>query len=239
MVETGEKKDVWNRDVTNYIALTDFAKAKFVQGGFPGQKIVIKQNVVFPQRTELIRADKNPDQAIFVGRFSTEKGISVLLKASDGIRGSIVLCGTGPCLEKVLKAARNNVSVKGHIPKNELYALIHESLFLVVPSIWYEGYPMAILEAFSQGVPCVASNIGGIPEIVEDGKTGLLFEPGNADDLRDKMNMLFGNKRLCEQLGRNARETYLTKHSPESNYLRLRSIYENAIASKKSDAAIG
>ena len=126
---------------------------------------------------------------LFFGRLSPEKGLKTLIEAfkiRNDLRLKIV--GTGP-MERELKASTqsHNIQLLGYKSGDELKKIIQDAHFSVVPSEWYEKNPMSIMESYSLGVPIIASDIGGIPEIIEDFKTGFVFKTGNVDDLLDKL----------------------------------------------------
>jgi glycosyltransferase involved in cell wall biosynthesis len=100
---------------------------------------------------------------------------------------------------------------------------------VVMPSIWYENFPYSILEAFALGKPVIASNIGGMPETVVDGETGLLFEPGEVNDLAAKLEYLLANPEAGSQMGRNARKMVETRFDAESHYRRLMEVYSRVL----------
>jgi glycosyltransferase involved in cell wall biosynthesis len=110
---------------------------------------------------------------------------------------------------------------------------MRRALALVVPSIWYENFPRTIVEAFACGLPVIASRIGALAEIVRDGQTGLLFEPGSALDLAGKMAWARANPQRMAQMGAAARAQYEAEFSPEVNYRRLMEIYEDVLAEEQ------
>ena len=110
---------------------------------------------------------------------------------------------------------------------------MNRALFLVMPSEWYEGFPMVLVGAFSQGLPVVASRLGGMAEIVEDGITGLHFEAGNAEDLSEKVNWMYQHPEESRQMGLNARKVYEQKYTPEKNYEMLMDIYQGVVDDSK------
>ncbi len=99
-----------------------------------------------------------------------------------------------------------------------------------MPSICFESFGLVVVEAMSYGLPVIASRIGGIPEIVEDGVTGFLFEPGNADELAEKMKLLWENPELCRQMGKAGREKAIREYSEDVYYERLMAVYDEALA---------
>ena len=116
----------------------------------------------------------------------------------------------------------------------ELRSEIKKSMFVVLPSEWYENNPRSIIECFALGKPAVGARIGGIPELILDGKTGYTHEMGNADDLREKIFKLAADPGGILDMGKNARIFLETELSPEKHYARLMEIYETATAKASS-----
>lgn len=110
------------------------------------------------------------------------------------------------------------------------------STALVVPSLWYEGFPLVIIEAFATGLPVIASDIGSLAEIVDHGRTGLLFRPGDPDDLAAKIDWALSHPRELAQMRKEARAEYEAKYTAERNYQMLMEIYERAIEMKRAGA---
>ncbi len=134
-------------------------------------------------------------------------------------------------MPEIPKSAPSNVTLLGRLPRDAMPDLYRNARFLVVPSVWFEGFPMAVLEAMSYGLPVIASRIGGLPEIVDDGVSGLLFAPGDATDLAGKMKLLWDNAQLRAEMGDAARAKVVGQYDRKSYFERLTSIYRTAIAS--------
>jgi glycosyltransferase involved in cell wall biosynthesis len=235
MVAKHRQQGTWQHKVNRFIALTDFAKSKFVEAGFPADKISVKANFVHDPLQETARPNPTtPSFALFVGRISEEKGIKTLLKAWSSLDNQALLkvAGAGP-LEALLPG-KKNIAALGRQSTEEISRLMQQAAFLVLPSEWYEGFPLVLVEAFAHGLPVLASRLGSMADIIKDGETGLLFEPGNADDLADKMKSLLDNPQQAQQLGDNARRTFLEKYTAEQNYTELMAIYEDARRQKLS-----
>jgi glycosyltransferase involved in cell wall biosynthesis len=166
---------------------------------------------------------------LYFGRLVEEKGLDVLLAALGGTDVQLKIVGDGPEKEK-LKIEREklkvNVEFIGHKTGEELHNLIRKSKFVVLPSVWCENYPVSLLEAGALGKAVVGTRLGGIPEIVRDGENGFLVEPNSANDLREKIQRLIGDKDLCERMGRRAREMVVETNSPAEHYKKIQQLYE-------------
>lgn len=222
----------WERRVDMYIALTEFARRKFIEGGLPAEKIVVKPNFVHPDPGP---GDHQGGFALFVGRLSPEKGVRTLVSAWRRLRGiPLKVAGEGPLMEEVEEAigreGLGDLELLGRRPREEVLQLMQEARVLVFPSECYEGFPMTLAEAFACGLPVVASRRGAMAEIIEDGRTGLLFEPGNAGDLAAKVAWAWRHPRKTAEMGREARREYEQKYTAERNYERLMEIYRAVTA---------
>lgn len=217
----------WQKQVDVYIALTEFGRQKFIDGGLPAEKIVIKPNFIYPDPGP---GDGSGDYGLFVGRISREKGIRTLLCAWQRTKGiPLKVVGDGPLMAEV-RGANNieNLEILGWRSHDEVLALMKEARFLVFPSEWYEGFPLTIAEAFACGIPVIASRLGAMAEIVEDRRTGLLFEPGNPEDLAAKVEWAWLHPKEMAAMGQEARREYEQKYTAERNYEMLMAIYERA-----------
>jgi glycosyltransferase involved in cell wall biosynthesis len=173
------------------------------------------------------------DYIIYFGRLVKEKGLDVLLGALVGTDIKLKIVGDGPekdALKMESEKLKVNAEFIEHKSGKELHDLIRGAKFVVLPSVWYENYPMSLLEAGALGKPVVGTRLGGIPEIIFDGENGFLAEPGNAHDLREKIQRLFGDNDLCERMGRRAREMVIEKNSPEDHYKKIMKVYEKLTA---------
>ena len=222
----------WQEQVDVYVSLTEFARQKFIEGGLPAEKIVVKPNFVAPDPGE---GAHEGDYALFVGRLSPEKGVRTLLRAWQWLRGvPLKVVGNGPLMEEVQGLVRREgleeVEVLGRRPREEVFQLMREARVLLFPSEGYEGFPMTIAEAFACGLPVVASRLGAMAEIVEDQRTGLLFRPGDPENLAEKVEWAWGHPKELAEIGREARREYEQKYTAEKNYEILMEIYERARA---------
>ncbi|CAN5223466.1 glycosyltransferase [soil metagenome] len=225
--------------VSAYIALSKFSRDKFVEGGLPAERIWVKPNFVVSGREPTWESRKG---GIFVGRLSAEKGLDVLIDAARGahaastrtdLRTSIKVVGAGPLEAGVREVFGENLL--GFQAPAQVRELLHASLFMVAPSTCYETFGLAAVEAFSCGVPVIASRHGGLGELVEDGVTGLLFSPGDAQELRAKILWAEANPDAMLRMGRAAYAEYLKKYTPEKNYKSLVDIYRRVLPAAKGE----
>lgn len=220
---THKVKGTWKNNVDRYIFLTDFSQSRFIGSSLEigSEKMVVKPNFV----KDIGVGNRREDFYLFVGRLSEEKGISVLLKAAAGFR--VLVIGEGPYL------TAEGAEFLGKLDRPQVLDYMKRAKALIFPSIWYEGLPYTILEALSVGTPVIASNLGSMAEMIQHGENGFHFEAGNADDLREKLNLfdqLSFEQR--QELGANARKTYLDKYHPEIHYQNILGIYQEAIDQK-------
>jgi len=224
----------WTRMVDVYIALTEFARRKFIEGGLPAEKIVVKPNFVDPDPGQRTSAGNS---AVFVGRLSPEKGVRTLLSAWQRLDGiPLRMVGDGPLRGELEETKMRNdidaVALLGKRSREDVLDILKGSRFLVLPSECYENFPMSIAEAFACGVPVIASRLGAMAEIVEDGRTGLHFNPGDPEDLAAKVEWAWTHPERMAEMGREARREYERKYTAERNYEMLMGIYERAGAGR-------
>lgn len=217
-----------------FIALTEFGKSKFVEGGLPGKKIVVKPNFVedrFKASPHSTISDGNSEPYyLFVGRISAEKGIVALIEAWRNIRNiKLKVAGDGPMMDYIRSSACDNIEVLGKLSTDEIVEQMRGAAALIFPSTWYEGMPMTVIEALSLGLPIIASNIGSLSEIVINNYNGLHFEAGNPHELENAVVRMTENPELRRRLSSSARQDYLSKYTPEKNLSQLMHIYEDIV----------
>ena len=236
MLSVHDRAGTWTKAVDRYIALNSFARDKFVQGGLPAGKIHVKPNFMTrPKHPERLQQGE-ADYALFVGRLANEKGVGTLLAAWRHLDGSLPLTivGNGPLADLVAAAAAAHPEVRwlDWVREDEVAALMASAQFLVVPSQWYEGFPVVVVEAYANGLPIIASNLGGLTSLVTPRRTGLLFRPGDAKDLAEKVRWLRHHTEALSAMRGLARIEFETKYGPDQNYALLKSIYSKAIADR-------
>jgi len=222
--------------VDRFIALTDFAK-KIFAGNFLGidpGKVIVKPNFI-PD----IPANgcERGSEFLFVGRLSDEKGISGMLEAFSKTNLSLSIIGDGPLKDEVVKFCKHhaNISYFGFRDKDYIYYAMKHASALVFPSVWFEGMPVTILEAFANGAPVIASNLGAMSTMITDGLNGLHFAPGSADALAEKLmqwHELPLHKK--EEVSFNARNSFQEHYTLEKNRSHLLAIYQSLIAQEES-----
>lgn len=229
MLNACSLKTAISRKIDAYIALSEFSKAKFVKWGLPGNRIFIKPNFIVSQ----VKPDKNgKDYAVFVGRLVNYKGIDTVVSAFQKIRHfGLKIIGSGPLLKKLQRVTKSfpNIELLGSLEQEKALEYIRESSFLIFPSVCYENMPRVIVEAFSVGVPVIGSNLGAIQELVKDGITGLLFNPADSEDLRQRIEYLIKNKDTLIKMRQAAYREYQEKYTAEKNYSALMDVYETII----------
>jgi glycosyltransferase involved in cell wall biosynthesis len=226
-------KGTWQHDVDLFIALTDFARSKLIEGGLPAAKIVVKPNFIeWEVDSPPSDGESEHDYLLYVGRLSEEKGIRTLLAAWNASSELLPLhiVGDGPLKEEVLGAAATNPRIRylGYRPAAEVQQLLMGARALVFPSECYEMFPLVVLEAYSMALPVIASRSGSVECIVEDGQTGILFSVASSADLSDKVRQATFDPEEMARMGRNARAVYLERYTGSVNYGRLREVYEYA-----------
>ncbi len=229
MITTHRLLHTWDQMVDVYVALTEFARKKFIQGGLPADKIVVKPNCVYPDPG--IGAGAG-GYILFVGRLSPEKGVGTLLDAwqqvGHGRRLRIV--GEGP-LRSVVEEASQRMPEIEYLGRQELadvYRLMGDAEAVVFPSEWYETFGRVAIEAFAKQTPVLAARIGAIAEVVDDGRTGLLFQPGDVGDLCRQLEWVWSHPGAMVEMGQEARREYEAKYTASRNYQMLMEIYELA-----------
>ena len=214
----------WRNKVTRYIALNEFCRDKFVTGGLPAERIVVKPNFVELEPP----AERDRSGFVFVGRLSAEKGVEVLLDGLARAGGlGLKVIGSGPEVSRF--EGRDGVEMLGSLERKDVCAQMSGALALVFPSIWYETFGLVIVEAFASGTPIIGSRLGVVPDLVEDGVTGLLFNPGDASDLAEKLRWAQAHPGEMAAMGRAARARYEALYTADRNYVQLMKIYQEAI----------
>jgi glycosyltransferase involved in cell wall biosynthesis len=221
----------WKNNVDLFIAPSAFTREKFIEAGFSPDKIIVCPNIFEPFAK---RNKKKNEFVLYVGRLASEKGIAIALKAWQYLNEiPLTVIGDGPLLPEMQRLVQTQnmaqVDFLGWKDHQELASYLAQARFLIYPSIYYETFGISISEAYSCSVPVIASRLGALAEIVEDGRTGLLFQFGNAEDLASKVLWAWNHPKEMKKMGREARRFYETKFSNERHYSILMSAYETSI----------
>ncbi len=222
------KLKLYKNNVSMYACLTEFQKQRLIDAGFDADRLVVIPNMANVQERD--NESVLGDYIGFIGRISPEKGVGDLVSAARQLEDiKFKAAGSYDLIPELLNSAPDNFEFCGHIGRDKISGFYDNSRISVMCSICYEGFPSTILEPMMQGKPVIASRIGGIPEIVDDGVTGLLFEPGNAEDLAEKIQYLWDRPELCKKMGQAGREKALREYSPKKYYERLMDVYKKTI----------
>ncbi len=219
---------LFHDNVSVLIVLTPFAKAKLLQAGFREDQIAVVPN---PASVREIATDPSTGEYVaFAGRISPEKGLDTLLAAAAQMPDvSFKVAGDGPAFLEMKSKASRNVEFVGRLGPEELNEFYNRSRMLVVPSLWFEQFPMVVLEAMGRGLPVIGSRIGGLPEIIEEGLTGSTFEPGNSGDLMRQVRRLWEDPGLCRRMGIAGRQKALREYTEDAYFHNLVAVYQSAI----------
>ena len=218
-------RGTWRKDVSRYIVLNQLCRDKFTSGGLPAERLRIKPN--FVESSRVPHWDKRKG-GIFIGRLSTEKGIEILARAMSKLpQCRIDVYGKGPLQAFVEEVP--GLRYGGFQSPSQLIERLHGAAFVIVPSTGVESFGLVAIEAFACGTPVIATRHGGLAELVEHGKTGLLVTPGDAAELAGAISWAQANPAAMQDMGRAAREEYLARYTPEHNYDILLGIYQEAI----------
>jgi glycosyltransferase involved in cell wall biosynthesis len=229
MVGAHKLAGTWKKRITTYIAISEFARQKYIAGGFPAEQVLVKPNFIHPTPAP---GQGEGGYALYVGRLSPEKGIATLLEAWKSAHNPVPLkiVGQGSLTELVVAAATacNHIQYLGGRSLPEVLDLMRHAEFLVFPSEWYETMGRTIMEAFAVGTPVVASSIGPPASMVASGKTGFHFKPGNVAELRAKVEWCSRNLDEVRSMRVNARRAFEAEYTGAANLEMLLSIYRQA-----------
>jgi len=223
-----------HKKVSHFITPSEFLRSKLIAGRFPPEKITTIPNFV---DLDDFRDLGEGDYFLYVGRLLFEKGVDLLIEAVAGLEGGkLKIVGEGPA-ENDLKAlaeklGADNVEFLGYKSGDELGELIGQAQFIVLPSRVYENLPLAVMEAFASSKPVVATELGGIPEMVEDGINGFLFPNGDVGALREKLKILVRDSNLRAEMGAKAREKAERLYNREKHYREVIEVYREVLGHK-------
>jgi glycosyltransferase involved in cell wall biosynthesis len=230
----------WNEHVDRFIALTQYQREMMIHAGLPAGLVCVKPQF-YPGSPEPIPWIKRDGTVLFVGRLDHAKGVRGLLDAwrelgADAPRLDII--GDGPDREvmelQIRTEGLDRVRLLGQLSFDETQNRIADSRLVVIPSTWFEGFPMVIREAFAFGVPVAASDIGSLAELVKEGTNGFLFEPNCPEQIAAVVRRAWADQKGLERMATGARQSFLDSYTEDANFAALLSIYEEAKAKRKS-----
>jgi glycosyltransferase involved in cell wall biosynthesis len=236
MISINRLLGTWNDKVSRYIALTNFAKGKFIEGGISSNKITVKPNFIKKKNIEKGLEDKK--FILYVGRISIEKGLHILLKAWKNVKNKqnykLIIIGDGPEKARLEKEYElSDIIFMGKQNENIVLEYMRSAKYLIVPSIWYEGFPMSIVESYSMGTPVICTNIGSLQEVVDHEKTGFHFKYNDFSNLSIVLEraLYFTD---YNKMRRDVLKKYHENYTPEVNYKKLINIYQEVIKEKNN-----
>ena len=230
MIDRHRRTGTWTRDVDAFVALTEFARGRFIAAGLPAHRLFVKPNGL----PDPGAPDDGPrDGILFAGRLSPEKGVEILKQAAARLSAPVDVAGEGPLRERLEGAP--GLTLLGALPHGEMRARMSRAAALVVPSLWYEGLPMVVAEAYAAGTPVIASRIGALAGLIEDGATGLLVAPGDPDALAGAIERLRNRPEEARRMGAAARAAYLRDWTEAATTAALLRIYRTALDARLRD----
>ncbi|MEU3623424.1 glycosyl transferase [Amycolatopsis coloradensis] len=224
----------WWTGVSRFFCISRAQREVLIAAGMPAERLAVKYNFVAdPGKTRKGAGE----HVLFLGRITEEKGIGLLMKAWDRLTAvggplpPLVIAGTGPMQDEVARWAhgRDDVRYVGLQSKEECRDLIARSNAVVAPSEWLEAFGLVVVEAMAAGVPTVAAGHGAFRELVEDGVTGLLHEPGDPESLAARLREVVGDAERNQEMGWAARLVYEQEFTPKIGLERLIGGYQAAI----------
>lgn len=226
---------IYEKNVDLFISPSHFLKNKMLEFGFKPKRFEVVPNfIVLDGYEPKYEAD---DYFVHFGRLVRVKGLMALMEAMSRLKSKnlqLYIIGQGYmrsemeayCSQKGL----DNVKFLGWKSGDELKELIRNSLFTIMPSEWYENYPLSVLESLAMGKPVIASDIGGMPEMIVDGVDGLVCKPGDPEDIAEKIDYLFANRHRLPEMGRAARLKIEKEYTPENYYSRVMELYQSLLS---------
>jgi glycosyltransferase involved in cell wall biosynthesis len=221
-------RGTYTRRIAAYLALTRFQRDLLVRGGLPADRVEVVPNFLEPDPG--VTGDRR-EGFLFAGRLAEEKGVAALLGAAALAPGLVRVAGQGPLSSLVVAAAAaGDVEALGQLDKNAVLNQLRRATAMVLPSVWYEGFPVSVLEAFATGTPVIASRTGSLAEVIEDGVTGILANPGDAQDLADRLRWAADHPHEMRKMGSNARLMYETMYRGPAHLAALLDTYRRLAA---------
>jgi glycosyltransferase involved in cell wall biosynthesis len=211
--------------VRRFLAVSRFVRRKHIEAGLSPERVRVKQHFVWPAP----RREGPGEYFLYLGRLSPEKGVMTLLPAAADLGERLMIVGDGPQADQIRRQLSTTAELMGLVSPEELPDLVARARALLVPSVWYEPAGRVVMEAYASGVPVIASRIGALPEVVEEGVTGLLADPGSREAWTRAMAAL-ADDRESERLGDGAFRAWSDRYTPDHGIRALEAAYEEAMA---------
>ena len=220
----------YHRDVDLYITPSQFTRRLTLKAGLPEQRVVVKPHFVYPDGGV---GTGDGGYAMFVGRLSSEKGLDTLLQAWRMLPNApaLKIVGDGPLADR-MNGLPANVEWLRRQPPEKVHELLGRAAMLIFPSECYETFGRVVAEAFAAGTPVIASNVGSAAEMIDHGRTGLLFTGGNTNDLAKQVALMLADRAQLATMRQAVRKQFDDRYSAASNYQQLLTIYRSAMQSR-------
>ena len=217
---------MWNRERLEactdvFVCPSRFMADRMVQGGFKKDKMKVLCNFIDVQKCKRDEFTKD-DYYCFIGRLSHEKGVKTLIEAANKLPYKLVIIGGGPMEEELKAVAGKNIEFVGFKQWDEIKELVGKARFSVIPSEWYENNPLSVIEAQCLGTPVLGARIGGIPELINEGVTGMTFESRNVDDLAKKIEGMWKHEFDYKYIAEMSQKQY----NAEKYYSEIMKVYK-------------
>ena len=227
----------YSRAVDRYVALSESGRRKLIEGGLSAELLSVKPNFMV---SDPGTGKGDGGYALFVGRLTAEKGVRTLLNAweQSGQQLPLKVVGEGPLLEELQNRAISltGVELLGLQSRTDVRSLMANATLLIIPSVWPETFGMVALEAYACGLPVLASDIGALSSLVQDGVTGRHFRPGDAAHLAQVMKEMLSDPARLAAMRQAARQSYLTHYTAEINAGQQLEIYRQALTHRHGAA---
>jgi glycosyltransferase involved in cell wall biosynthesis len=230
----------WTSRVDAFIAVSEFQRNKLVDAGLPPARMHVKPNF-FSGSPKVVPWDKRNDVAVFVGRLTPEKGVEHLVRAwlAMGANAPLLrVIGEGPLRASLEALAKSdgaaNIEFTGGVSPEAATEEVSLAKLLIVPSVWFEGFPIVLQDAFATGTPAAVSDIGSLPTIVQDGVNGLVFRANDPAAIAQLLGRIWNDQELLSRLSIGARANFESHYTEDINHKRLLDIYSAAIKSRVS-----
>ncbi len=217
-------KDVLQEYVDLFLPPSQFMMDTCVAGGYSPEKFRVLCNFIDVNKVAGRKSATKEDYYVFLGRVDDYKGITTLCNAAKCMSHCLKVIGEGPLRKSLNELYRNNENIEflGQLTWDELCPILACARFMVIPSECSENNPLTVIESQSLGTPVLGARIGGIPELIEEGVSGMTFTSGDVEDLKDKIQMMFNHQFDYERIAENA----VRRYSSETYYEKLLGYYE-------------